>query len=77
MTARDLEPLTLRPVDVVKLLGRGLYDQALAAGWLKPCSRRKGARRDVVRYSTAAVRAVEHRILAGEYPPPPKRCAKK
>jgi hypothetical protein len=64
-----LEPLTLRTVDVVRLLGSGLFTDACAAGWLKPRARRAGPSRDAVRYATSDVRAVEHRILAGEYPP--------
>lgn len=58
--------------DVYRLLGRQVADDAIKQGWLKPCCLKtvpRGPKRRL--YDLHAVRDVENRLLAGEYPGQP------
>ncbi len=58
----------LTTADVVLLLSEQTMLDARAAGWLRPVAVKENSRRDRPIYSAADVRAVEDRILSGEYP---------
>lgn len=60
---------TLSQAEAILVLKRQTFDDAVKAGWLKPCAQRptKGGEGTKI-YSSAAVQEVEDRILAGEYP---------
>lgn len=63
-------PKVMRRADVVERLKKGLFNDAVSAGWLKAVCCKKGARRDhsAVYFSTADVIDIEAKILAGKYP---------
>lgn len=67
-----LEPRTASTREAISLLGRRLFDDARAAGWLRPRAvRPHGARGPIPAvYAVADLREVEDRVLAGEYPNP-------
>jgi len=65
-TLRDKRILTT--AEAVSLLGIQTVRDARAAGWLKPVVTKDNARRPRPIFSMADVRAVEDRILEGEYP---------
>ena len=58
--------------DVYRLLGRQVADDAIKHGWLKPCCLKTVPRCPKRRlYDHQALRHVEDRLLAGEYPGQP------
>lgn len=64
-----LEPRILSQADTFRSLGRQVVEDAIEAGWLRPCAVKEGARGPAKKlYSVADLRRVEDRILAGEYP---------
>jgi len=63
---REKRILTMGEVDA--LLGRQVALDARAAGWLRPCVTKENARNRRPFFAMAAVRAVEDRIMDGEYP---------
>ena len=59
----------LSQADVYRLLGRQTADDAFRNGWLKPCCLKfvpRGPQRRL--FDLEAIRRVEDRLLAGEYP---------
>jgi len=55
--------------DVYRLLGRQVADDAIQHGWLSPCCQKAVPRGPSRRlFDLNALRAVEDRILSGEYP---------
>lgn len=68
--------LTLLPVpehmsqaEVILYLKRQVFADAVDAGWLAPCARKKSGRGDgSVYYATRSVQDVSGRIAAGDYP---------
>ena len=59
----------LSQADVYRLLGRQTADDAFRNGWLKPCCFKdvpRGPQRRL--FDLEALRRVEDRLLAGEYP---------
>lgn len=59
----------LSQADVYRLLGRQTADDAIRNGWLKPCCLKvvpRGPQRRL--FDLEALRRVEDRLLAGEYP---------
>jgi hypothetical protein len=59
----------LSQADVYRLLGRQTADDAIRHGWLKPCCLKavpRGPQRRL--FDLEALRRVEDRLLAGEYP---------
>ena len=52
----------LSQADVYRLLGRQTADDAFRNGWLKPCCPQRRL------FDLEAIRRVEDRLLAGEYP---------
>lgn len=59
----------MRQVECMALLTRTVFDDAVRHGWLVArCTRRTPTGRGTDFYATEDVRAVEERILAGEYP---------
>jgi hypothetical protein len=64
----------LSQADVYRLLGRQTADDAFRNGWLKPCCLKvvpRGPQRRL--FDLEAIRRVEDRLLAGEYPGQPKQ----
>lgn len=63
------EARTCTQAEAIALLRRDLFDAAVKAGWLQPCCEKLSERGTVKKiYAVAAVRQVEARVLAGEYP---------
>lgn len=60
----------IKQAEVIELLGRALFQDAVAAGWLKARSVKIGKlrARAMVYYASTDVTQVEERILKGEYP---------
>ena len=59
----------LSQADVYRLLGRQTADDAFRNGWLKPCCFKQVPRGPQRRlFDLEAIRRVEDRLLAGEYP---------
>lgn len=59
----------LSQADVYRLLGRQTADDAIRTGWLKPCCFKEVPRGPQRRlFDLEAIRRVEDRLLAGEYP---------
>ena len=59
----------LSQADVYRLLGRQTADDTFRNGWLKPCCLKdvpRGPQRRL--FDLEAIRRVEDRLLAGEYP---------
>lgn len=55
--------------DVYRLLGRQTADDAIRHGWLTPCCVKEVPRGPARRFfDLEAIRRVESRLLAGEYP---------
>lgn len=51
-------------------LGREVTDDAIRAGWLKPCCTKNCLKRDRHFYALRDVEAIEDRMINGEYPQP-------
>jgi hypothetical protein len=66
VSVRDKRILTV--AEVVGLLGEQTTKDARAAGWLRPVATKENNRRDRPIFAAADLRAVEDRILSGEYP---------
>lgn len=60
----------MRQCQAIAHLGRQLFLDAIAAGWLSECARKPGGRTSPVFYRFADVHDVGLRIAAGEYPQP-------
>lgn len=59
----------MRQVECIALLTRTVYEDAVKHGWLAPrCTRATSKGRGTDFFATEDVRAVEDRLLAGEYP---------
>jgi hypothetical protein len=54
--------------EAIDYLRRQVFDDAVAAEWLKPCVRKQGRGKDSVFYNFGDVQDVSLRIAAGEYP---------
>lgn len=74
MTAMPRQPLERRLAsarEAADVLGRGLFEDARAAGWLAPrCVKEAPRGPSRAFYSVSDIREVEERILAGQYPLP-------
>jgi len=62
------EKRILTTAEVEGLIGEQTARDARSAGWLKPVVTKDNARRPRPIFAMADVRAVEDRILSGEYP---------
>ena len=72
---RDALPpaLICKTTEAEDLLGKQTFQDALAAGWLKPCCEKPNRKDSPTKfYSVAAVQDVARRMLDGEYPTPSK-----
>lgn len=68
-TALFPPPAFMSQAEAILRLKRQVFDDAVAAGWLAPCSRKKSSKgKDSIFYALAAVQDVELRIVGGEYP---------
>lgn len=64
----------MRQTEVIDLLTRSVFEDAVRLGWLHPrCVRETPKGRGTEFYATTDVRDVEQRMLAGEYPGQSKR----
>lgn len=61
-------PAHMAQCEVIEYLRRQVFEDAVAAQWLKPCVRSKDAGKATVFYSFVDVQDVSLRIAAGEYP---------
>jgi len=61
-------PMTINQADVIYLLSRKTFDDAQRAGWIKPRVLRPTGKGASPIYAVDDVRAVESRLLNGEYP---------
>lgn len=61
-------PAHMAQCEVIEYLRRQVFDDAVAAAWLKPCARKEGRGKDTVFYHFGDVQDVNLRIAAGEYP---------
>lgn len=70
-TTLDLTPQIIRRSEAMRRLGRGVFQDAVLAGWLKPCAVKPGTKRPKasIFYNVKDILAVEKRVLGGEYPP--------
>ena len=61
----------VRQAQVIKRLGRQVFLDLLAAGWIAPCAVKRGAIRPKasIFYDLKDVEIAEARVLLGEYPP--------
>lgn len=66
VSVRDKRILVVAEVEA--LLGEQTTKDARSAGWLRPVAVKENNRRDRPIFAAADVRAVEDRILSGEYP---------
>lgn len=65
-------PEHMSQAEAILYLKRQVFDDACAAGWLKPCVRKPGKGRDSVYYATRTCQEISLRIANGEYPVPLK-----
>lgn len=68
MTATIRDKRVLTSGEASALLGRQVFEDARAAGWLAPCVTKENERNRRPFFTAAAVRAVEDRMSEGEYP---------
>lgn len=61
-------PAHMSQSEAIEFLRRQVFEDAVAAGWLKPCARSKDAGKATVFYAFAEVQDVSLRIAAGAYP---------
>lgn len=61
-------PAHMAQTEAIDYLRRQVFDDAVAAEWLKPCVRKQGRGKDSVFYNFGDVQDVSLRIAAGEYP---------
>lgn len=61
-------PMHMAQSEVIEYLRRQVFEDAVAAGWLKPCVRSKSSGKATVFYNFTDVQDVSLRIAAGEYP---------
>lgn len=61
-------PAHMAQCEAIEHLRRQVFEDAVGAGWLKPCVRKDGGKKATVFYSFADVHDVSLRIAAGEYP---------
>lgn len=61
-------PAHMAQSEVIEYLRRQVFEDAEAAGWLRPCVRKLGRGKDTVFYNFADVQQVSLKIAAGEYP---------
>ena len=63
------DALICSQAEAIELLRRQVFDDAIAAGWLKPCAEKPNTSDVPTKiYSVADVQLVAKRILTGEYP---------
>lgn len=64
---------TCSKAEAKELLRQQVFNDAVAAGWLKPVAKKPNLKDvDTEIYAVADVQDVENRILRGEYPDPSK-----
>ena len=61
-------PHHLSQSEAIGYLRRGVFEDAVKFGWLRPCVRKTGRGRDSVFYRWADVETVSLRVASGEYP---------
>lgn len=61
-------PAHMAQSEVIEYLRRQVFEDAIAADWLRPCVRKQGRGKDTVFYNFAEVQEVSLKIAAGEYP---------
>jgi hypothetical protein len=61
-------PHHLSQSEAIGYLRRGVFEDAVSFGWLKPCVRKTGRGRDSVFYRWVDVETVSLRVASGEYP---------
>lgn len=49
-------------------LRRQVFEDAVAAGWLRPCVRKMGRGKDTIFYRWSEVEMVSLKVAGGEYP---------
>ncbi len=54
--------------EAITYLKRGVFEDAVKFGWLRPCVRKTGRGRDSVFYRWADVEDVSSRVASGQYP---------
>ena len=54
--------------EAMTYLRRQVFEDAVAAGWLRPCVRKMGRGKDTIFYRWSEVEGVSLRVAAGEYP---------
>lgn len=62
------ETLICSQTEAIDLLRRQVFEDAIKAGVLKPCCKKKGQKENTKFYAVAAVQAVAQKIVGGEYP---------
>lgn len=64
-----LSPVIIPQAELFRLLGRQVAQDAIDAGWIKPCAVKDSNRGPSKKiYSVEDLRRVEQRIKDGEYP---------
>lgn len=61
-------PAHMSQAEAIRFLNRGVFTDAVAAGWLAPVVRKPGRGKDSVYYAWRDVQDVSLRISGGEYP---------
>ena len=61
-------PAHMTQSEAIEFLRRQVFEDAVEAGWLKPCVRKPGRGKDTIFYAFVSVNDVSLRIAAGEYP---------
>lgn len=63
-------PAHMTQSEAMEFLRRQVFEDAVEAGWLKPCARKEGRGKDTIFYAFVSVQDVSLRIASGEYPKP-------
>lgn len=66
-------PRVLSQAEAYRYLRKQVMLDALACGWIAPCAVKQGAKLRTKYYRLQDVKAVEQRLLDGEYPQAPPR----
>lgn len=70
-TSSDVtQPKIVKKSEAIRMLNRVIYQDAVKAGWLKPCAIKPGKNRPnaSIFYRLEDIESVENRILKNEYP---------